>query len=542
MQPNQILSYKGDLILSRNLTYVIENVTFQIEGNIIVKDQAKLIIKNSIVKIISSYRTSCKIAVYDEASLEIINSLVSKKSPVPGAIHLLVQGKNAKLKVYNSSIRNIQLQALGGIIYAKDSDIECLFYAMGLSDVLIEDSQVGLWPGYIALKLPDTGEKLENLKFEGLKPGNIRELWLTYREHSLVLKNVNVTAWVIDIENGFKGNIIIKDCDIKEILSHFPYCQLIVKNIRPGVFKLWKLSDYVQGEGIPWNLTLVNTSIEERWKFIFQKNTVAYIENSTLKIDAWEGSNVFIKNSHVRMMEVGDDVYVKLINSILDESLQLLVESNNFTLDFVNSTFGNAFMEMASKRGLIRGSVNIYSPVKVNFAKGVIIREYPLIVRDENNKPAENVTLELINPHGLLTWNGVTNESGWALFNITFTKENYDKEWLLKIKFPHTIISKNLTFLESTPIIISLSKIKNETENKLVNIHRLFLWAENIGKIKNLEKFKNSLIKAQHEYDRGNIFDALKILKRLEGVLGFRIDGDPNDWEGISQSSPPQLP
>jgi len=449
--------YKGNLILNGNTVYIIENTIFQIEGDIIVRDGAKLIIKNSFIKMISRYRASCKIAVYDEAVVDIVNSHVLKESPVLGAIHLLVQGRKAKLNLYNSSIQDIQLQAShGSIIYVKNSSIECLFYSMGSSNVTIVNSQVGIWPGYIALKLPDTDEELVNLKFEGLRTGNIQELNITYRLHYFVLENVNVTAWVIDIENGFKGDIIIEDSNIKEILPHFPYCQLIVKNVRPGFFKLWQLSDFVEGKGIPWNLTLVNTTVEERWKFIFQKNTIAYINNSTLKIDVWEGSKVFIKNSYVRMMEVGDDVYVRLENSILDESLQFLVESKDFTIEFRNSTFSNAFMEMASERGLIKGTVNIFNIEKVNFAKGFIIREYPLIVTDENGMPAKNVALKLINPEGMLLWSGTTDSEGKAIFNITFTKENYQKEWKLIAAVYNGTLSQKIGFLTDTPIVFHI--------------------------------------------------------------------------------------
>jgi hypothetical protein len=170
-----------------------------------------------------------------------------------------------------------------------------------------------------------------------------------------------------------------------------------------------------------------------------------------------------VKNSEILTLDGRGSKYLKFINSIVEHFVLRYQPmhrggSGNFFIEFENSTVCG-IIEIAAQHVFIRGDVSfrlggiawqLYSELpmeNVNFQKGLVIREYPLFVKDENGEPAFNASIWLYNPEGELISSKVTNEEGFAPFNISFTKENYNKKWNLRVIYNGMTFSKEVGFL-----------------------------------------------------------------------------------------------
>lgn len=85
-----------------------------------------------------------------------------------------------------------------------------------------------------------------------------------------------------------------------------------------------------------------------------------------------------------------------------------------------------------------------------------------MIIQDVNNMFIANAELELFDQDNKLVWSGTTDQDGKGLFNMTFSNENYTKMWKLEVSSEGLNISKEVGFLTSTPILLTLPKPAEE--------------------------------------------------------------------------------
>jgi hypothetical protein len=121
---NQYLNvtYEGDLVISNNQTYTIENQDFHIIGKITVKDTSSLIIRNSNFTTVPSDDVSIELT--DHANLVVTNATVVFKRPSFES-RIVVQD-NAKANITNSKLQNqgYVITYKSSFIYVNNSTIK----------------------------------------------------------------------------------------------------------------------------------------------------------------------------------------------------------------------------------------------------------------------------------------------------------------------------------------------------------------------------------------------------------------------------------
>lgn len=129
-------------------------------------------------------------------------------------------------------------------------------------------------------------------------------------------------------------------------------------------------------------------------------------------------------------------------------------------LGYFDHTFKNCKanlqnMVVATNKGKLSGEIKFTNLTlsDVAWEKGEITREYPVIVKYENNNPISNAELELYDKNNQLVWSGSTNEEGKAYFEIKFGKSNYEDKWELKLA-GESELHAEIGFLSDTPIEI----------------------------------------------------------------------------------------
>jgi hypothetical protein len=161
----------------------------------------------------------------------------------------------------------------------------------------------------------------------------------------------------------------------------------------------------------------------------------------------------------------GDENLVKVANSSIPSHI-LFLDARRYDpcgghihyLEFENTTV-SATMQIASTYTRIKGDVTFLTTEEdVDYQWGEVEREYPVVVRYENGEATTNAEVNLFDPEYNLVWRGTTDQEGRALFNITFTENNWERRWELRVTASGVSVSKEVKFLSSTPIVLTISK------------------------------------------------------------------------------------
>lgn len=529
----EIIHHKGDLIVEGGETYVIENVTFFISGNIIVKDEAQLIVKNSCILVNTSYKNEYWVYVYDNALFKAENSLL--KEPFLQELMLEVEGR---LILENTTSYWRVGSERGSSITVNNSYLRALYWT-SMSKVNLIRSR--LW--FICIRLGNSHNK--EMEISGLYENRNRScLYFNSKEDFLKLEDTFVKQWHFELSSEYDKHLVIKNSEVAGFWAEFPNEVNIsdITSYYPYYYKEWNIHNNVHGS-IPWNLTLINTTITDKWKLIFFDK--AYVKNSEAQFNLFGKSVVIARNCTVMFLDARASIYAKFIDTLFVQDVNFLYmpqlistfmpeeTAGRFVVEFENSVI-TAPIFMAARKCIVKGNITFSIPLsEVHFCSGTWVREYPLILMDEDGNLVPNASASLVDLEGNLVWSGATNRNGFALFNITFTKANYTRELVLKTKIQNKSFSKKIDFITDTPIIISFHQIKEEAENRLVYVESLIPWMRNLGKIKNMDAAGDVLVMAKNEYNKGDFCKALELLKKVVELIGLNIDGNPNDWDEI---------
>jgi hypothetical protein len=261
--------------------------------------------------------------------------------------------------------------------------------------------------------------------------------------------------------------LILENSVVGEFWLEFPLISDVkIIGLKPGLYTEWNMYESIQGR-LEYNLTLINTTIE-KWKLIFHSSK-AELENVEAHIDTWDQASISIKDSKIVIHHNYGSKYTKISNSYIAFHLLIVykevpgagVTGGKHFIDFENSTLDLEYIEVACDYAVIKGNVSIISTPYVNFQTGIIVREFPLIVGDQYGNPLFNASINLVDPESKSVWSGMTDQKGKALFNITFTKDNYSKQWRLTATINSMNVSKGIGFLTSTPIVLTLRKLSS---------------------------------------------------------------------------------
>lgn len=451
-------THKGNLTIDGNQTYTIENKQdFHVAGNIIVKDNAKLIIKNSKLTLDITSFASFWVEIYDNATLEVDNSTLDRAK----AINVNLRMGGNELIINNSRVY-WDISAETGAIKIENSEV------IGSNGIF--------WKGYQPnnLTLANSHVKIIQLSFANsepesvvlneLKPG-LRDQFIFQTKNSASLNSTNSTidGWVIEQYDFFDGrtnqvDLTIKDSEIYLWLWFRPKTKLVAKNFKPGFFSDWEFAKNIEAQGVDYNVHLINSKIggEKVAKIKLLIAGEAILDSIEAQVGTWGSAGVTVNNSQIEMglMLRGNET-IHLNNTVLASGdIEFLdgkkfieeIGGANHRIYFTNSKINvqNAF-EIACNEVFISGGVEFKGANlgKINWDRGTVTREYDLM-------GTPNTQIELHDQNGNSVWRGAIDENGSTKFPIVFNKDNYKQNWRLETGGR----SQEINFFTNTPILL----------------------------------------------------------------------------------------
>ena len=456
-----IVHHSGDLIVECGETYLIENVKLSIEGNIFVKNNATLKIENSDLILESIFFTQYNVELSDNAKFIAENSTLGSWDMKK--VMFIVKEANVQLI---NTIYEWQIHADGGNIFLKSckSTSNPIFFKGG--KIYINNSDI-----YV-ITIPINNNKKSSSEFNNLHPGFNKHIIIERNDGKkhLELTNTSISGWILDVgdaQGPTYEDLVVKNSILDGIWFWFHANSSVeINGLELGYFSYWRMQEEWNLKNVDYDVKLVNTTINDLYKLQILGN--ALIENVSGTQVAPRGSSfIYVKNSRIEPnlvlrgneYVIIEDTEIFAIDLEEDTSIleNIIRKGGNHYLELRNTKiFGS--IEIASNFTIIRGDFMITSSIEdINWAFGIVEREFPVFI-ECNGNPCQNASLYLIDPNGKLIWGGITDKNGCALFNVTFTKENYAEKFSLDVEWYNRSISKNIYFLKNTPLIISLGE------------------------------------------------------------------------------------
>ena len=473
----------GDIVVGESETRTIENESFILEGNIIINSGGTLTIRNSDITVNSHYKNQYWVYVYSNATLLVENSIL-REGPVSGLAHM---GSFGGISDFRQGETLISPEGQAAQVILRNTTSELRIGPGPDSTVTLDSSYLSIlaWRSFPSVRTTVMssninvvhmwlyGETEENVELSGISGGENQSTHLSVEGAVLDIENTSVGSysvalWVAYGDTKCKKNLTVKNSALYEIFAVFPIGSYVrLWNMAPGSFENWNIYDSMEGNGVPWNLNLINTTIT-KWKLDF--HGVTEIENSNFHLDTWGNASVTVRNSTVILHHTRGG-RVKFVNTLiscrpdLPASMRFLYQPDttgpnpSYVYEFENSTLGPyAELDLTDDNihCTFKGELSVQiSSDQVHWFGGTVKREFPAVVWKENNGPLANIQLTLLGPDNVQVWSGQTNENGRTTFELTFSKDNYMEEFTLNAAVENENLTTRVKFLTSTPILLS---------------------------------------------------------------------------------------
>jgi uncharacterized repeat protein (TIGR02543 family) len=477
------------LIIQENEEYLIENKELIQAGNIIIKDKAKLTIKNSTLILKQSYGHQYNIFVRDYAFIYAENSkidsdfifalqigygggIVGPEPPLIGSenprgyfkkLEIEVTApirvmKGGELEVWDSNISHIRGGYSGSLVRVENSTIGDLRFFSD-SDIFINNSTIiTLWPclsGNTIAELTDLKPKFYDYWYLGE---------VTNAKYNFSLINTQVNGWCPYL--GDKSYITFADCELDLIVLSFFGGTPIISDLKNGQFyNYWNLREFC-GPFTDYNVILKNTSIK-KWMIEFNETVKAKITDSKINvIFHYQFGTTNIGNSEIDQLYYLDNSGgilkdSKIIQIIKFGRIASVPYDGELNID--NSVIYNRFEAEFANLSLT-GNI-VFKDVEITrWYESKVNRQFKVYIHNSVKVP--NIDLQVLNPDGKEIWSGYSDAKGEAYFYVIFTDENYYKNFILRSSSLGDKINFNV--ISTTPLIIPPNKppILQEIGNK----------------------------------------------------------------------------
>ena len=477
------IELSGDQVLE------IKNRRVVLNGDITLRGNARLVVENFYILWNNSYFAEYMGLVQDNAAFEAKHSVLVKGCP--GNLNVYVEGQltmDESISFFDiipcrgsvATINSSQLVGPLGVNWPGD----------GPSSLKVTNSRVS------QIVIAFSSGEPEEVLFSGLRWGGPQSLSVSTMEGaSLKVENswigridkLSRGGWVFDInevpyvkdhwefgtpvpddaELGVllnKKHYIIVDSEVDSMWLWFTIGSKVrIANWKAGRFTHWNLHQDFEVQGVGYDVTLENTSVNwVKWMICGETEVE---NNDNCQISPYgRDVRVTVTNSVIpHNLAMRGNENVKLINCTVPSEIAFLDARRMYAagghihyLEFENTTISGT-MEVASTYTRISGTVTILMEEQdVNYDWGTVEREYPLEVKDENGNPVSNAEVKLFDFENNLVWNGTTDQNGSAQFTIRFTEDNWNEKWRLEVTTKIKKISREIGFLTSTPVILSL--------------------------------------------------------------------------------------
>ncbi|MCB4791823.1 MAG: T9SS type A sorting domain-containing protein [Elusimicrobia bacterium] len=393
--------HEGSLTVSTGQEYLVENKTFQVNGDLTVEKGARFVLHNSTLVISTATKISSSTVAFiywlPGSDFEI------KSSTVGIFVFFLTDTKKETIEfsgLYKKGIVNYSVSMAGGKLNIEGSIItiglQFCFDWCTQRDVTIKDSNISLiWTRY-----PPTKERI---KVFDLPNGHIDNFTLSQHITGLTLP-YDVHLINTDFEDGFKPEFLGTKAEItnsRAMVHPYDFADVIASSCT-----LISMNCYGCRRA-----EIINSDIKYTLQFIDKPGFHQVIYGSTVGVGGY------------------------------------------FDFIFRNSKITSQEVIVACATGTIKGDVEIVSPqdiAKVSWVKGSILRTYPLKLRKLDGTPVPGAAVTLLSS-GKTISSGTTDANGEYSFDISFDSNTYTREYTVDLQ--NVPVVKKIGFLTTTPVV-----------------------------------------------------------------------------------------
>jgi hypothetical protein len=407
------VTYQGNLILDGNNVTTIQG-RFDINGSILVEENATLILQDAVVNLIQSTRYEHNITL---------------RNPVNGNPHL--QSRNSLIT------SNLDAGPSG----------HRMFFVS-----LLQNSSA------LLLNTTDTAylQVLDNAT-ASIRNSTIRFVNMERGTPVVAIDNSTITYALLA---GRSCNVSVSGSTISGTLDIIAYgANFSIVGLEPGFFALWdyhlNCSVAVAPHGHAPHVALRNCTVAH-WQFDINSyhdvRAHAEITDSILaRVFSYNYARVHVVNSTAYDVHVGAYGTMSLEDSTITQ-LAFYGGSGSYFLS--NCTV--AEIEFFGGEGYIAGNVTIDPSGTIYWwGTGKLTRNFNVLVKNAYGEPVSNATLTLKSTAEIVVWTGRTDAHGGACFNSTFTDANYTNTLRLEASKDGAFTGQDVTILCNTPLVLA---------------------------------------------------------------------------------------
>ncbi len=437
-------TYDGDLVLTGHQVLEITGETVCVHGNILVKDNAKLVLKDVTLRMDkftpSFWDNWAQFDVFNSATVEINNVVFA----LPGGAIWLASHDQAVVHLDNvtssGDSSGIHLQAYGNsqMKVASSSLFEADIFES--ADMTIQDSQLA-W----AVRMGLDGKN--KIVLSDVAPGKF-DNWEFPTAQSvpfhISLQNTSVGAWSIFVGEG--ADVRIVNSKLDELLLNLGQAKGSLHGLVPGHFVSWSLHRDNQID-CATKVELKDTTTN-RWSLDLSGRAEITLNDSTI--------------ADLRFTDAYVDLSLKNVKASLLEANDALGK-----IDFDGSSITQG-IEFDNATLTLTGNVSISPDCFISkWQNSTIIRDFPILVEKDFDTPASQVPIEITLPDGRKL-DQTTDDNGKTPFQCTFTDATYQDTCQLQVTAGKKEIKHSFGFLESTPVTISLLRADTSSDSLFV--------------------------------------------------------------------------
>lgn len=430
--------HSGDLILSGSDVMRLDKVKYFQEGHIYIRDQAKLIIKDSEMMIGRGNVPTLHVYFFLDpgATLEISNSSIYKHPHTDthvctmnegsvsiidstASIHYFDNFDSASLNIVNSTM----VTAIGGILQ------------VGGRNIHVKGSTIGA----IGLRVPANA----TLGATGLMSGQYFQLWdvhdiIPTADYDLVLEETQILkddlidgpyerGWIIFADPD--AHIRLKDCELRKVFFDLKQTSAEFEDLKIGSPCSMTYRDIV----------LENVTMRGQWPFSLDNATAVFRNCDNLFLQPTSQSTLTLIDSSISEFIPRDFIgTIHFENSLWDAAGEIL---------------GNVPYHSNMNNFAMNGSLTLAKELKNNlqFKDAHVSREYDILVRDKNGQPVQGAEV---------SFDGTiykTDSSGHAVFSVLWDGNTYALPREMKTSFASTSpVTTAIDFFTNTPVIVDI--------------------------------------------------------------------------------------
>ncbi|MCJ7770287.1 hypothetical protein MUP37_01785, partial [Candidatus Bathyarchaeota archaeon] len=411
-----VTTHEGDLVINGTQTYALENCTCIQTGDITVRDQGRLIVRNTELTLNQTYPGEYGILIADSGSL--IMEAVNATSPKGFSITFLGEARVQMNEVLTGALveprDNSSLSISNSTLYAGLS--------IGDHAEATISNTTHLYP-YITLDF--RRYSAIPIRMTGLKP-DFLEFWNIYTNCSaegtfnLTVLNSYVGGWEVAF-SGDASAAEIKDSTVRSMWLDFSNMEIEMNDLKTGLLTSWHLG----------GISVVNSSVVEHWTFILT-DVNATFSNCTIHLNLGGSNNISVKTSKIRYLIVGfGNSVIHSENTVFTEAI-LLSDSNLYL-------YGDIAFEEAEI---------------ILFVSARITRNFDFLEKDSDGNPVSNAELTVLDQNSTVVWSGFTDQSGMAECTLTFMDANYTDPLRLEATKGNLSAIADVSCLSDTPVTL----------------------------------------------------------------------------------------